>query len=231
MKMLITEFGLCFWCRISDLDGTLYDYFGGAKDLENKRVLFVGNASKRIQEDYLRILRYFRYVFLPIFPIYFPSIIFENCWYLDFSEELSKIRIRTMKKRWKPSNKMPSDYREFPANVSGLNWIVSLPEIFAKKLLKKCSNWDYQIIWVLLVAPYRYFYIYLREIISILNFLGMGPSEELDFKSFEKVCQLRDKYTFKAITFIAALLSNEEKVNTESSGFLTTLRELIEYVF
>ena len=39
------------------LDGTLYDYFNGAEDLKLKRVRFVGDAEKRIQEDYLRILR------------------------------------------------------------------------------------------------------------------------------------------------------------------------------
>ncbi|KAJ7316993.1 hypothetical protein JRQ81_003155 [Phrynocephalus forsythii] len=44
-----------------DLDGTLYDYFNGYEDLKNKRVRFVGNAQQRIQEDYLRILRYFRF--------------------------------------------------------------------------------------------------------------------------------------------------------------------------
>ncbi|XP_030061681.1 CCA tRNA nucleotidyltransferase 1, mitochondrial [Microcaecilia unicolor] len=43
------------------LDGTLYDYFGGFEDLKNKRVCFVGNAAQRIQEDYLRIMRYFRF--------------------------------------------------------------------------------------------------------------------------------------------------------------------------
>ncbi|XP_043933947.1 CCA tRNA nucleotidyltransferase 1, mitochondrial [Protopterus annectens] len=43
------------------LDGTLYDYFDGYEDLKNKRVCFVGNAAERIQEDYLRILRYFRF--------------------------------------------------------------------------------------------------------------------------------------------------------------------------
>lgn len=42
------------------LDGTVYDYFGGYEDLMKKRVVFVGDANKRIQEDYLRILRYFR---------------------------------------------------------------------------------------------------------------------------------------------------------------------------
>ena len=44
-----------------DLDGKLYDYFGGKKDLHGQRIAFVGSAARRIQEDYLRILRYFRF--------------------------------------------------------------------------------------------------------------------------------------------------------------------------
>lgn len=43
------------------LDGTLYDYFQGYEDLQNHKVRFVGSAEERIQEDYLRILRYFRF--------------------------------------------------------------------------------------------------------------------------------------------------------------------------
>uniref|UniRef100_A0A1B6DJ94 Poly A polymerase head domain-containing protein n=1 Tax=Clastoptera arizonana TaxID=38151 RepID=A0A1B6DJ94_9HEMI len=43
------------------LDGTLYDYFHGYDDLMKRRVVFVGEPSQRIQEDYLRILRYFRF--------------------------------------------------------------------------------------------------------------------------------------------------------------------------
>ncbi|KAH6923311.1 hypothetical protein HPB50_027124 [Hyalomma asiaticum] len=41
------------------LDGTVYDYFRGIEDLEKRRVAFVGDPAQRIQEDYLRILRYF----------------------------------------------------------------------------------------------------------------------------------------------------------------------------
>lgn len=43
------------------LDGSVYDYFFGYDDLKNHRVAFVGDPVTRIQEDYLRILRYFRY--------------------------------------------------------------------------------------------------------------------------------------------------------------------------
>eukprot|EP00118_Oscarella_pearsei_P026743 m.908 g.908 ORF g.908 m.908 type:complete len:436 (+) comp5122_c0_seq1:68-1375(+) len=42
-------------------DGTLYDYFDGHDDLRKRKVAFVGHPQDRIQEDYLRILRYFRF--------------------------------------------------------------------------------------------------------------------------------------------------------------------------
>jgi len=43
------------------LDGQVYDYFNGSDDLIAKKVRFVGDPVQRIQEDYLRILRYFRF--------------------------------------------------------------------------------------------------------------------------------------------------------------------------
>lgn len=43
------------------LDGTLYDYFEGEKHLAERRILYVGDPHSRITEDYLRILRYFRF--------------------------------------------------------------------------------------------------------------------------------------------------------------------------
>lgn len=42
-------------------DGRVHDYFGGYDDLMAGRVRFVGDADRRITEDYLRILRYFRF--------------------------------------------------------------------------------------------------------------------------------------------------------------------------
>lgn len=44
-----------------DAEGQVYDFFGGQRDLEVKRVRFVGEADARIQEDYLRILRFYRF--------------------------------------------------------------------------------------------------------------------------------------------------------------------------
>ena len=42
-------------------DGTVIDPLGGMPDLLARRVRFVGDASARIAEDYLRILRFFRF--------------------------------------------------------------------------------------------------------------------------------------------------------------------------
>ena len=40
----------------------IYDYTGGYHNLLNREVKFIGNAYDRINEDYLRILRFFRFV-------------------------------------------------------------------------------------------------------------------------------------------------------------------------
>ncbi|QFU10190.1 CCA-adding enzyme [Rhodobacteraceae bacterium THAF1] len=53
-------------------DGTIVDPLGGWDDLQARRVRFVGDAGQRIAEDYLRILRYFRF----------------HAWYGDASEGL-----------------------------------------------------------------------------------------------------------------------------------------------
>jgi len=42
-------------------DGTIHDPLGGLEDLQARNVRFVGDAETRINEDYLRILRFFRF--------------------------------------------------------------------------------------------------------------------------------------------------------------------------
>ncbi len=51
-------------------DGTISDPLGGLTDLEVRRIRFIENADARIKEDYLRILRFFRF----------------NAWYGDPAE-------------------------------------------------------------------------------------------------------------------------------------------------
>ncbi len=47
-----------------DKGGNLIDPKDGKTDLENRIVRFIGNPDERIKEDYLRILRYFRFLAL-----------------------------------------------------------------------------------------------------------------------------------------------------------------------
>jgi tRNA nucleotidyltransferase (CCA-adding enzyme) len=43
------------------VDGTVFDFFDGATDLKNNVARFVGDADARIKEDFLRMLRFFRF--------------------------------------------------------------------------------------------------------------------------------------------------------------------------
>lgn len=45
----------------ADEKGNVFDYYNGIEDLEKGIVRFIGNPNQRIQEDYLRILRFFRF--------------------------------------------------------------------------------------------------------------------------------------------------------------------------
>lgn len=45
----------------ADPDGTIHDFYDGIADLAARRVRFIGDAAARITEDYLRILRFFRF--------------------------------------------------------------------------------------------------------------------------------------------------------------------------
>ena len=56
-----------------DINGKVIDYVNGLEDLNNKIIRFVGVPDKRVKEDYLRILRYFRF---------YPRVC-DNCNYHD----------------------------------------------------------------------------------------------------------------------------------------------------
>ena len=67
-----------------NLIGNMEDYFNGQHDIKLKQVKFIGSVEERIEEDYLRILRYFR--FLGLFEN--PNIIegYEEILYKNLSQ-------------------------------------------------------------------------------------------------------------------------------------------------
>ena len=73
--------------------GNLYDYFYGLNDLKNGMIKFIGEPEKRIQEDYLRILRFFRFYSEYSFNFDYES--FYACVkYKNYIKNLSKERIK-----------------------------------------------------------------------------------------------------------------------------------------
>ena len=61
-----------------DRRGAIFDYVGGFEDLQAKKLRFIGKPHERIQQDYLRILRFFRFwSILPDFSVDAESI--EAC--------------------------------------------------------------------------------------------------------------------------------------------------------
>ena len=45
-----------------DAAGNIYDYFSGQQDIKDKKLRFIGDANARVEEDGLRILRYFLFL-------------------------------------------------------------------------------------------------------------------------------------------------------------------------
>lgn len=78
-----------YLCRL----GFVYDYFSGFEDLANRKVRFIGEPSQRISEDFLRILRFFR--FSCDYALELDSEALQSCIQLKSSlKNLSKERIR-----------------------------------------------------------------------------------------------------------------------------------------
>lgn len=61
-----------------DKNGNILDYHNGLEDLKNKKLVFIGEANKRIKEDPLRILRGIRFSLIYNFDITFNKEIEDN---------------------------------------------------------------------------------------------------------------------------------------------------------
>ena len=77
-----------------DKGGNLIDPKDGKKDLENRVVRFIGNPDERIKEDYLRILRYFR--FLALFGDISPDAEVMK----TISANLDKLSVVSKERQW-----------------------------------------------------------------------------------------------------------------------------------
>jgi len=131
----------------SDLDGRVYDPFKGVEDLNNGILRFIGDPEKRIKEDYLRALRYFRF-FIQFSKVDYDDYII-NCIKnnQDHIEKLSNTRlIEELKKILLSgeSHKLFKNYfvKDLYLSVyKGIKYLTRLEFKRKKKILNKDIDW------------------------------------------------------------------------------------------
>ena len=77
----------------SDKEGNLFDPYNGKEDLKKGEINFIGDTETRIKEDYLRILRYFRFFLNYSKQKHKPEIIKFLRMNIDGISKLSKERL------------------------------------------------------------------------------------------------------------------------------------------
>ena len=77
----------------ADIEGRIFDPLNGVSDLQNGIVKFIGSPEERIQEDYLRILRYFRFFIQYSKTDYDQNIIRSIKQYINGLNKISNERI------------------------------------------------------------------------------------------------------------------------------------------
>lgn len=96
-----------FTCNAMYMDSTgfLYDYNNGLKDIHDGMIRFVGKAPERIAEDYLRIIRFIR--FISNFDFNYTEDDFQVC--AELSRNLDKISVERI---WSEFKKLRNDHRK-----------------------------------------------------------------------------------------------------------------------
>ncbi len=104
----------------ADKHGNLYDPFDGKKDLKLGKIKFIGDAEKRIKEDYLRILRYVRF--------------FLNYSKIDHDENVKKIIKQNIYGISKVSSERLLD--EFKKIIKSKGFLKLFDDFFCEEVIK-----------------------------------------------------------------------------------------------
>ena len=104
----------------ADSYGNLYDPFNGKRDLKLGSISFIGDAEKRIKEDYLRILRYIRF--------------FLNYSSLEHNEKIKK----TIKKNINGISNVSSErlLDEFKKIIKSKEFLKLFKDSFSEEIIK-----------------------------------------------------------------------------------------------
>lgn len=196
-----------------DLDGRVYDPFKGVDDIKNGYIKFIGDPAKRIKEDYLRALRYFR------FHIQFSKHDHEEYVLKYISQNQDNIENLSKERLIGEMSKILISglgYKLFSNNFSkdlflsvykGIKYLTRLEFKRKKRILKKEVDWVV-LISLLLIDQTRNFERFVKDF-NISN----------DVKS--RLDNLQKQFTFKTSDTVEGIENLRKKVHEFGSQSVT----------
>ena len=123
----------------ADIEGRIFDPLNGISDLQNGIIKFIGSSEERIQEDYLRILRYFRFFTQYSKVDYDQNIIRSIKQYINGLNKISNERIFDELKK---ILRLKNVYRLFSHNTSKEIFLNIFPQFKYYERLKIIDSLD-----------------------------------------------------------------------------------------
>ena len=123
----------------ADIEGRIFDPLNGISDLQNGIIKFIGSPEERIQEDYLRILRYFRFFTQYSKADYDQNIIKSIKQYINGINKISNERIFDELKK---ILKLKNVYKLFSKETSKETFLNIFPQFKYYERLKIIDSLD-----------------------------------------------------------------------------------------
>ena len=223
----------------ADIEGRVFDPLNGISDLQSGIIKFIGNAEERIQEDYLRILRYFRF-FLQYSKINYSDDIIRSI--KKYINGLNKISNERILDELKKILKLKQVYNLFSNEKSKDIFLNIFPQFKYFERIKEFNNLsenlkiqydDYLILALLIIDQtnnYEYFCHKYKISNSIKNkyknisnnFENLKNSKFFSKENIKKLIYLYSKiYVKDLLLFSICINSKIKKLNIE---------ELIKYI-
>jgi poly(A) polymerase len=170
--------------------GELYDPWGGQEDLKRGSIKFIGDPIQRIQEDYLRILRFFRFL------AYFGSEIVDSPSYEACRKFSSSLKLLSRERIHKELLKLCSADNPFFA-IQKMHEAKIFDTLFAKTIMfngepfKRLIQLEKRYMKPFLFNP-------LRRLYSLYIFFSLDPLKKQEIFNFSN----NEKNYFKSLNVL-----------------------------
>jgi poly(A) polymerase len=216
----------------------IYDYFNGLDDLKKRKVVFIGKAEDRIKEDFLRILRFFR--FSSRFSTSIDSNALQACELLKSGlKTLSRERIKSEIDLLFKSNNYPDILQLmfdrkilqeiFPFNEFDKNTIIIARNFALKIKIKLAITTIYALLFKQISAldkkhlkSLTYSRQEMADILSMTEFCQTSDANNMQFKL--KSLWLENNNFAQYFILAFTLNHNEEKIIELYNRLITTLK-------